>query len=97
MWTSVLSSVAVKERRGSWRRLWRKGGLLDGRYRSMCLCADRNEPAEEGSLGMLWAHPGHEGRLQNAGLRGPGHGGHLGTRPDLPVFCSSSSGPFHRA
>lgn len=28
---------------------------------------------------------------------GLGHGGHLGAWPDLPVFCSSPSGPFHRA
>ena len=54
VWTRLLSSFAEEE-----RRRW-----------SVCLCADRSGPAEEGSLGMLWAHPWREGSLQNAGLRG---------------------------
>ena len=62
VWTRLLSSFAEEE-----RRRW-----------SVCLCADRSGPAEEGSLGMLWAHPwrtlGSEG--------GRGHGGCLGTQPD---------------
>ena len=40
VWTGVLSSVAVKERRGG-RGRRRKGGHLGGRHRSTCLCADR--------------------------------------------------------
>ena len=52
--TRLLSSFAEEE-----RRRW-----------SVYLRADRSGPAEEGSLGMPWAHPWREGSLQNAGLRG---------------------------
>lgn len=71
MWTGVLSSVAVKERRGGRGRL-EEGGHLDGRHRSTCLCADRESLLRRAVCACHGHVPGQEGRLQNAGLRGKG-------------------------
>lgn len=97
MWTGVLSSVAVKERRGGRGRLEEGGPFRRTAPEHVSMC--RQESLLRRAVCACHGHVlGKRADYRTLGSEGgPGHGGHLGAWPDLPVFCSSPSGPFHRA